>query len=179
MTEKGDLRSASEGPSSDPETQGERPGLTAPSPQEADAHLLESLGPFLAAGGPPPHDPPSASDTASWRYDDHGMPLTSRRRRIVRYVAPFAFLILVVALATVILESGIMKSGPTSPSASSSASGSPATTFTLYKVKKGDTLSGIAVKKHTTTTAITDLNPGLNENSLSVGQKIKIPKVTQ
>jgi LysM repeat protein len=133
----------------------------------------------MAAGGPPPHDPPSASDTAAWRYDDHGMPLKSRGRRIMRYVAPVAFLILVVALVTVVLQSGVMKPASTSPSVSPSATGSPAAAFTLYKVKKGDTLSGIALKNHTTTTAITSLNPGLNENGLSVGQRIKIPKSTQ
>ena len=178
MTEEGDPRTGPEGQSPDTGAQGGQEGAGVPSPQEADARLLESLGAFMAAGGPPPHDAPSAEDTASWRYDDHGMPLRSRRRRITRFVAPFAFLILVVALVTVVLESGIMKPASTSPSASSSTSASPVA-FTLYKVKRGDTLSGIASKKHTTTSAITDLNPGLDANSLNVGQKIKIPKATQ
>ena len=97
----------------------------------------------------------------------------------MRYVAPFAFLILMVSLVTVILESGIMNSSSTSPSASPSASGSPAVAFTLYKVRKGDTLSGIATKKHTTITAIISLNPGIDQNTLSVGQKIKIPKAAR
>jgi nucleoid-associated protein YgaU len=154
----------------------QRPDAGAQSPQEADARLLENLSPFLNQRGPAPHDPPSASDTASWRYDDHGMPLRPRRRGriLLRIVAPIAFLILVVALVTVVLESGVMKKG-----SSSSPSASPTSTaagFVLYKVKKGDTLSGIANKKHTNTTAILDLNPGLNENSLSVGEKIRVPK---
>jgi LysM repeat protein len=147
----------------------------APSPQEADALLLQNLSPFMDSRGPAPHDPPSASDTASWRYDDHGMPLRRPRRgRIaLRIVAPVAFLILVVALVTVVLESGITKKGSSSsPTASAST---PAATV-LYKVKKGDTLSGIAVKKNTNTQTLIDLNPGLNENTLSVGQKIKVPK---
>ena len=104
------------------------------------------------------------------------MPLRPRRRNpIVRLLAPVAFLILVVALVTVVLQSGILNG-----SSSGTPSASPSTTaaFTLYKVKKGDTLSGIANKKHTNTTAILDLNPGLNENSLSVGQKIKVPTPT-
>ncbi len=181
MTEEGDLRSAPAEPPPDPGAHGERPGAAVPSPQEADARLLEGLAPFLAAGGPTPHDPPSASDTASWRYDDHGMPLRSRQRRALRYVAPFAFLILMVSLVTVILESGIVNPSSTSPSASPSArrSGSPAAAFTLYKVKAGDTLSGIAARKHTTVTAIISLNPGIDQNSLSVGQKIKIPKAAR
>lgn len=153
----------------------QRPDAGAPSSQEADALLLENLSPFLDQRGPPPHDPPSASDTASWRYDDHGMPLRPRRRgRIaLRIAAPIAFLILVVALVTVVLESGITKKGSSS---SPSASASTPVATVPYKVKKGDTLSGIAAKKHTNTTTILDLNPGLNENSLSVGQKIKVPK---
>jgi LysM repeat protein len=103
------------------------------------------------------------------------MPLRPRRRgRIaLRIAAPIAFLILVVALVTVVLESGITKKGSSS---SPSASASTPVATVPYKVKKGDTLSGIAAKKHTNTTTILDLNPGLNENSLSVGQKIKVPK---
>jgi LysM repeat protein len=179
MTEQGDVRSGPEGQPPDSEVPGEG-GAAVPSPQEAEARLRESLSPFMAPQGPPPHDPPSASDTASWRYDDHGMPLRSRRSRILRYAAPFAFLILVVALVTVILQSGVMNHGSSSsPSPSASASGSPGAAFVLYKVKKGDTLSGIAIKKHTTTTSILELNPGLSQNSLSVGQKIKVPKTTQ
>jgi nucleoid-associated protein YgaU len=173
MTDKSHRPSGTEEPPTD------QPSDTgAPSPQEADAQLLENLSPFLDPHGPPPHDPPSASDTASWRYDDHGMPLRPRRRnRIVRVLAPVAFLILVVALVTVVLQSGILK-GSSSGTPSASPSGSPTAAFTLYKVKKGDTLSGIAHKKHTNTSAILDLNPGLNENSLSVGQKIKVPTPT-
>jgi nucleoid-associated protein YgaU len=173
MTDKGDRPSGTEEPPAD-----QRSDAGAPSPQEADALLLENLSPFLDPHGPPPHDPPSASDTASWRYDDHGMPLRPRRRnRIVRVLAPVAFLILVVALVTVVLQSGILNGGSSgTPSASPSSSTTAA--FTLYKVKKGDTLSGIAHKKHTNTTAILDLNPGLNENSLSVGQKIKVPQAS-
>jgi LysM repeat protein len=176
MTDQRDRQSGPEEHLADADDQ--QSGIGATSPQEADALLLENLSPFLDPHGPPPHDPPSPSDTASWRYDDHGMPLRPRRRgRIVRYVAPVAFLILVVALITVVLESGVMKKdSSSSPSASPSASASTATAFVLYKVKKGDTLSGIASKKHTNTTAILGLNPGLSANSLSVGQKIKVPK---
>jgi nucleoid-associated protein YgaU len=175
MTDQGDRPP---GPEEEPaEVGNRRSDVGAPSPHEADALLLENLSPFMDQRGPAPHDPPSASDTASWRYDDHGMPKRPRRRgRIVlRIVAPIAFLVLVVALVTVVLESGVMKKGSSS-SPSASASSTAGTAWLLYKVKKGDTLSGIASKKHTNTPAILDLNPGLNENSLSVGQKIKVPK---
>jgi hypothetical protein len=173
MTDQRDRPPGPEEQPADAEHQQSGPG--APSPEEADAQLLQNLSPFMGAHTPAPHDPPSASDTASWRYDDHGMPLQRPRRSriILRIVAPVAFLILVVALVTVILQSGVMKKG-TSSSPSVSASTPVATV--LYKVKKGDTLSGIAVKKNTNTQTLIDLNPGLNENSLSVGEKIKVPK---
>ena len=175
MTETPDRPSRPEEPPADADQQ--RSDAVAPSPEEADAVLLENLSKFMGAHAPAPHDPPSASDTASWRYDDHGMPLrTPRRGRIVlRIVAPVAFLVLVVALVTVVLESGITKKGSFS-SPSASASNTASTAFVFYKVRKGDTLSGIAFKKHTNTTVLLSLNPGLNENTLSVGQKIKVPK---
>jgi len=175
MTEQRDQPSKPDERPADADQQ--RSDAVAPSPQEADARLLENLSPFIDSHGPAPHDPPSASDTASWRYDDHGMPLRPRRpgRTVLRIVAPVVFLALVVALVTVVLESGIMKKGSSS-SPSASATNPATTAFVLYKVKKGDTLSGIAFKKHTNTTAIMDLNPSLNANSLTVGQKIKVPK---
>ena len=48
---------------------------------------------------------------------------------------------------------------------------------TLYTVKKGDTLSAIANKYGTTYKKLAEYNNIKNPNLLSVGQKIKIPKV--
>ena len=47
---------------------------------------------------------------------------------------------------------------------------------TVYTVKKGDTLSGIADKYGTTYKKLAEYNGIKNPNVLSVGQKIKIPK---
>ncbi len=47
---------------------------------------------------------------------------------------------------------------------------------TVYVVKKGDTLSGIAAKYGTTYQALAEYNGITNPNIISVGQKIKIPK---
>jgi LysM repeat protein len=47
-----------------------------------------------------------------------------------------------------------------------------------YKVVKGDTLSEIAVKFHTTVEAIKDLN-GLKSDLIKVGQVLKIPGASQ
>ena len=59
------------------------------------------------------------------------------------------------------------------PSASSSASAEPSFR-TTYTVKAGDTLSGIAKRFKTTTTAIRSLNH-LSSNTIHKGQVLKIP----
>ncbi|MGP9437659.1 LysM peptidoglycan-binding domain-containing protein [Ewingella sp. AOP8-B2-18] len=48
-------------------------------------------------------------------------------------------------------------------------------TTSIYLVKKGETLSNIARKLHTTVKRIADLNNIKNINILSVGQKLKVP----
>jgi LysM repeat protein len=45
---------------------------------------------------------------------------------------------------------------------------------TTYAVLSGDTLAGIAAKFKTTATAIKKLN-GLTNNTIHIGQKLKIP----
>lgn len=47
---------------------------------------------------------------------------------------------------------------------------------TIYTVKSGDTLSGIAAKYGTTYQALASYNGISNPNKISVGQKLKIPK---
>lgn len=51
----------------------------------------------------------------------------------------------------------------------------PAQTETVYTVKSGDTLSGIAAKYGTTWKVLTDYNKIENPNLIYAGQKIKIP----
>lgn len=61
------------------------------------------------------------------------------------------------------------------PSAGSSGSTSTGGGDTVYTVKAGDTLSGIAAKHGTTYQALASYNGISNPNKISVGQKIKIP----
>jgi LysM repeat protein len=62
-----------------------------------------------------------------------------------------------------------------SPAASASVEPSPAASFrTTYTVKKGDTLIGIANKYKTTAAKIRALN-GMKNNTLKIGQVLKIP----
>ena len=50
-----------------------------------------------------------------------------------------------------------------------------AESFIRYKIKKGDTLFGIAKKHDTTVARIVELNPGLNTQKLYVGKELRIP----
>jgi LysM repeat protein len=105
---------------------------------------------------------------------------------IPRLVAPVVFLIAVLVLIGVLINSGGSKSTPAAkpaggkktatakPTTSASTTGKPVVA-TTYVVKAGDTISGIASKHHTTQTAILALNPKLDPNTLSVGEKIKLP----
>ena len=51
------------------------------------------------------------------------------------------------------------------------------TEYKYYTVKAGDNLSKIAQAKGTTVEALKKLNPGIKENSIKVGQKIKYKKI--
>jgi LysM repeat protein len=73
------------------------------------------------------------------------------------------------ATPSVVASGSIAPSGPAVPTASAD----PAVR-TTYKVKKGDTLIGIASKFGTTVTAIRRLN-GMSNSSLKIGQVLKIP----
>jgi N-acetylmuramoyl-L-alanine amidase len=70
------------------------------------------------------------------------------------------------------------KNGGKSTVASSNASKNPTSTNSYkakrYTIKRGDTLSGIAAKHRTTVASIRRLN-GIKNNSIQVGQRIKLP----
>jgi len=63
----------------------------------------------------------------------------------------------------------------TAAPASAAPTKAPKPTFRTYKVRSGDTLSGIAAKFHTTASAIAQLNHIAVSSILSVGQVLKIP----
>lgn len=105
------------------------------------------------------------------------------RRSPARLLAPLALVGFVIALIVVL-------NGSSSGGGSSSTSGGrPAATTTSktsrqqktahkgrrhYTVKPGDTPSGIAEKTGVPLSKILQLNPNLDEQSLSVGDKIKL-----
>ena len=56
-----------------------------------------------------------------------------------------------------------------------SATPQPSIAYTLYTIRSGDTLSGIAAKFHTTSRAIAQLNGITVTTTLHIGQVLKIP----
>ncbi len=62
------------------------------------------------------------------------------------------------------------------PSVTPPPSTCPAGSFS-YTIKAGDTLYSLARTYNTTTSAIIQLNPGIDPNNLQIGQKICIPRV--
>jgi LysM repeat protein len=63
----------------------------------------------------------------------------------------------------------------TAPATSHAPTNTPKPTFRTYKVRSGDTLSGIAAKFHTTVSAISRLNHITDPSKLSIGQILLIP----
>jgi hypothetical protein len=64
---------------------------------------------------------------------------------------------------------------PTTSPSSAPASVGPVASFRTYRVTSGDTLSAIANRFDTTVTAIVNLNDLRDQDSLSIGQVLRIP----
>jgi len=104
-------------------------------------------------------------------------------RMVARIAAPVVFLVAVVALLSIISQSGVIggKAEPVvtpTPAATKTKSGGTTkpTNYKVYVVKSGDTMSGIAVKFDTSTSDIEALNPKISSSTLVVGTRIKVPK---
>jgi LysM repeat protein len=104
------------------------------------------------------------------------------RRSPARFLAPLALVGFVVALF-VIVTGTRDDAGSGSGGATPAASASPTPggkqqkarkVRKTYRVKPGDTPSSIAVKTHVPLSQIQELNPELDDQTLSVGQKIKL-----
>jgi LysM repeat protein len=106
-------------------------------------------------------------------------------RSPARFLAPLALVAFVCALFLVVQASsdqtgsgGQTKSGEQQPTAPSSGSDEPASGDTkgprFYRVKAGDTPSAIAERTGVSLSQILELNPDLDPQSLSPGQRIKL-----
>jgi hypothetical protein len=102
----------------------------------------------------------------------------SPTRIVARIAAPVVFLIAVIALIGIVVQSGVMSSDEPTPTPTAKAtkanSGSSVKVTKRYVVKSGDSLSSIAVRFNTTTSELQKLNPDLG-NTLVVGTRIVVP----
>jgi LysM repeat protein len=100
-------------------------------------------------------------------------------RTIARIAAPILFLVAVIALVGIVVDSGVMSSDepvvtPTGQATKSTNDG--ARTTRKYVVKAGDSLSSIAARFDTTTAELQELNPDLSGTTLQVGERIVVPR---
>ena len=103
------------------------------------------------------------------------------RRSPARFLAPLALVGFLVALYVVVNGAdGDAGSRGNGARPAASASATPSTKqkarklHKTYKVKPGDTPSSIAEKTNVPLSQIQALNPNLDEQSLAVGQRIKL-----
>src|SRR5438270_6328918 len=100
-------------------------------------------------------------------------------RSPVRYVAPLALIIFVVAMLAVVAGSGAggsksaAKAGTTSR-ATAARSAPRARPRTVYIVRQGDLLSTIASKTGVALTRLQQLNPDVDPQTLVPGQRLKL-----
>jgi LysM repeat protein len=110
-----------------------------------------------------------------------------RRRELVHYGAPAAFLLL-VTVAVLLIKSGLSTGHvktpttvalTTSTAASTSTTRASNTTTTAraaryYTIQSGDTLGAVAVRENTTVATLLQLNPGIDPKALHSGQRIRV-----
>jgi LysM repeat protein len=109
---------------------------------------------------------------------------THGRSSFARLLAPLALIGFCVAVAAIVLGSGVV--GDDSSSETAGARDLPAATNTstnekkrkraprTYTIKANDTLSAIAETNGTTVERLLELNPELDPQGLVAGQKIKL-----
>jgi LysM repeat protein len=106
-----------------------------------------------------------------------------QRRQLVHFGAPALFL-LSITIVVLIIHGGFgggEKATTTTRAASTSVTTAVTTSAKptkprVYTIKSGDTLGAIAYRFGVTVDDIMALNPGIDPNSLRVGQKIKVGK---
>ena len=103
------------------------------------------------------------------------------RRSPARFLAPLALVGFVVALLVVIDNARVGDGGEGGSQPASTATATPAAKKgkqrkgrRTYTVRPGDTPSSIAEKTNVPLSQIQELNPNLDDQTLSVGQKIKL-----
>ena len=97
-------------------------------------------------------------------------------RPVARIAAPIVFLVAVIALIGIAVNSGVL-GGSSQPSATPTVKATKTVSVTRkYVVKTGDSLSSIADRFKTTAADLQALNPDLTGSTLVVGQRIVVPR---
>jgi len=173
-----------------------RRGASQPSGSAADDSMaalerLQSLTSATAASSAMDAPPTAAPRPAAARRPAAPAPRPRRPRpaaapragrMVARIAAPVVFLVAVLIVLSIVSQSGVIggKAEPVvtpTPKATKTKSGGTAkpTSYKVYVIKSGDTMSGIAVRFHTSTSEIEALNPKMS-STLVVGTKIKVPR---
>lgn len=155
-------------PASTPSRSGPQPSRSGPQPSGSGPQPSRSASsPSRSASPPPPRVRRPAAP----------------RGGAARYIAPAVFLLAVIVMISLAVQSGVIggddDKAAVSPTPKASvtkkATAKPSTGTKVYVIKSGDTLSAIAVKFGTSVSAIQELNPDIDTSTLVVGDKIKIP----
>jgi LysM repeat protein len=167
-------------------------------PDEA-LRRLESMGSAKAPGGPldvaplppapvvdsfsaPPTNRPQRPMGSSQRAPrSRPRPAAgpSSTRMVARIAFPVVFLIAVIALIGIVVQSGVMSSDEpsTTPTTNATKAGGSTSVTKKYVVQEGDSLSTIAARFNTSTSELMTLNPDLSGSStVVVGQRIVVPR---
>lgn len=104
------------------------------------------------------------------------------RRSPARFLAPIALVAFGFALYTVVQDAREPAGGPASEVTATPTADKTATKKSkskkrkTYKVKSGDTASGIAEKAGISLDTLLELNPDLNPQALTPGTRLKLSK---
>jgi hypothetical protein len=98
-----------------------------------------------------------------------------------RIVAPIVLLAAVLTVVTLGVHAGVFRSSKTPAGRPTVAASHTATTtakskYMTYRVRSGDTMSGIAAKFNITVGQLMALNPTASSTTIVVGEKLKVPR---
>ena len=168
------------------------PGAGSPAEPDAALERLASMGTGEAArpaalpptpavssySSPPPGQPARPMESAQRTPRARPRPAggSSSNQIVARIAAPVVFLIAVIALVGIVVQSGVMNdSGEPTPKPTPKATKSTSVTK-KYVVKSGDSWSSIALRFNTSVKELRALNPDLSASTLVVGVRVVVPR---
>jgi LysM repeat protein len=151
---------------------------TAKPPADAAGPAPLPPNPAVDSFGPPPSSRsrrPVGSSQRAPRSRPRPAASPGSTRSVARIAAPVVFLIAVIALIGIVVDSGVMSSDKPASTPTTTTTKAGTSVTKKYVVKTGDSLSSIAVRFNTTTSELQTLNPDIG-NTLVVGTRIVVPR---